>query len=79
MLLDIEGKEVEVIPIKDFDFPSEQNVGELFQLTCKNHPTARYSTKNPYCRGLHFLEGPKEHPFTECACSFNDLVVVPKN
>ena len=45
-------------------------------LTCRNHPTARYSTKNPYQRSLHFLRGPVETPWTECACPFSELVVV---
>lgn len=30
------------------------------RLTCVNHPTARYLTKNPWARGLHFIEPCKE-------------------
>jgi hypothetical protein len=49
-------------------------------MTCKNHPTARYSTKNPadrsiFCRKLP--EGDIERSHTgECMCPISDLVVV---
>lgn len=76
MQLEIRGKLVEVTPIRDFEFPSEREVGEMYSLTCRNHPTARYLTKNPYCRQLHFIEGPEGSPFKECACAFDDLVVL---
>lgn len=49
-------------------------------LTCVNHPTARYLTKNPWSRGLHFItpcdEAPQEGwPVSglECPCPFSDL------
>jgi hypothetical protein len=63
------------IPVKEFKFPEPGP--EHFRITCKNHPTAEYSTKNPYLRGLHFLKGADDiGPFTECPCPFEDLVVV---
>lgn len=47
------------------------------EMTCKNHTGARYLTKNPWQRGLHFVAGdPSVGPYTECPCSFNHLVVV---
>lgn len=76
MQLEIRGELVEVVPVREFTFPSEHEIGDMFYLTCRNHPTARYSTKNPYCRSLHFLEGPEGSPFKECPCSFDELVVI---
>jgi hypothetical protein len=80
MQLEIKGVLTEVTPVDEFKFPAEHEdgFGGLFQLTCVNHPTARWSTKNPHIRNLHFLEGPAEHPFTECDCSFFKLVVISK-
>jgi hypothetical protein len=49
-------------------------------LTCKNHPTARYSTKNPFERSLFLRklpEGDIERSATgECLCPFSDLMVI---
>lgn len=52
-------------------------------LTCANHPTARYLTKNPWERGLHFIRPCDEAPVEgwpgsglECPCPFSDLRVV---
>jgi hypothetical protein len=62
-----------LIPISEFSFPE---LGpEQFTLTCRNHPTVRYSTKNPYHRSLHILRFPDELDY-ECACPFSDLVVI---
>ncbi len=44
-------------------------------LTCKNHPTARYSTKNPWQRRLHILEYPKDCQ-GECSCPMSDLCLI---
>lgn len=53
----------------------------MYELTCRNHTGARYLTKNPYQRGLHFVTpdpSRKDLPFGEweCPCEFSDLVVV---
>lgn len=62
------------IPVDEFEWGE---IGPMHELTCKNHPTAEYLTKNPWMRGIHFIKGPKEFgPFTECPCPFGDLVVV---
>jgi hypothetical protein len=51
-------------------------------LTCRNHPTAEYLTKNPWLRSIHVIRlpeslGDKERTDTgECRCPFSDLVVV---
>lgn len=33
---------------------------EHMTLTCKNHRGARYLTKNPYTRGIHFVRADEE-------------------
>lgn len=78
MQLEIKGVLKEVVPVNEFKFPGEYEpeFGGHFQLTCVNHTDARWSTKNPHCRNLHFIEGPAEHPFTECSCPYSDLVVI---
>lgn len=51
-------------------------------LTCVNHPFARYLTKNPWDRGLHFIQGPNGIDAMlddECKCGFTDLRVVIEN
>jgi len=66
-----------LVPVKEFRFPEPGP--DMFALTCKNHPTAEYFTKNPYQRGLHVIklpEGNIERSATgECKCPFGDLVV----
>jgi hypothetical protein len=64
------------------------NEGTLHKLTCVNHPTAKYYSKNPFSRGLHIIEYPVEYrtklkgggtnPLLgeECPCPFDDLRVV---
>ena len=61
------------IPVNEFAFPEPGS--EHFKLTCKNHPTAEYSTKNPFLRNLHLLKFP-DGMHSECDCPFDDLVVL---
>lgn len=61
------------IPVGEFRFPEPGPV--MFDMTCRNHPTARYSTKNPYQRGLHILKFP-DGMTGECPCPFSDMVVI---
>lgn len=59
------------------DFPWDDDFSTHRSLTCINHPTALYSTKNPYHRGIHFLRTANEFPYgTECPCPFSDLAVL---
>lgn len=60
-------------PVNEFKFPEPGS--KMFQLTCKNHPTAKYLTKNPYSRGLHLINVPEGFS-SECPCAFGDLVVL---
>ena len=68
------------IPVNEFPWPEP---GAMFTLTCKNHPSARYLTKNPFMRSLHLIEvpvdlKPEEKTSTgECACAFADMIVDP--
>jgi hypothetical protein len=62
------------------------DLSTMKSLTCVNHPTAKYLTKNPWTRGLHFISPCDEAPFGdqsvgvlaawECPCPFSDLRVV---
>lgn len=69
-----EGIMPKMIPVKEFDWGE---IGPLHKLTCRNHPTAEYLTKNPWARGLHLIKTPDGFPtLEECPCPFEDLVVV---
>lgn len=65
-------------PINDTkDYPIWDDLSTMKTLTCKNHPTARYSTKNPWIRNLHIIRYP-EGLGGECSCPFSDLCLVEK-
>lgn len=65
-----------LVPVEEFKWGE---VGKLRSLTCINHQEARYLTKNPWLRGLHFVKGHNPMaPWTECSCPFSDLVVIIK-
>lgn len=63
----------------DSRLTSKAPYGQHVELTCKNHPHLRWSTKNiaPIgCRKIFFdLMG--QHLGPECDCSLKNLVVVP--
>ena len=44
--------------LKDLNDPSIDwaDLSTMKTLTCRWHPGARYLTKNPYTRGIHFVE-----------------------
>lgn len=72
------AKESEMLPVADAPVDWE-DYSTMKEMTCKNHPFARYLTKNPWSRGLHFIQGP--HGLMsmidpECDCPFEDLRVV---
>jgi hypothetical protein len=63
------------VPILEFKFPEPSST--MFELTCKNHPTAKYLTKHPLLRGLHFIKAAYGFaPNKECPCSFTELAVI---
>ena len=68
--------DLDMIPVADVDWA---DYSQLKELTCKNHPWSRYLTKDPFQRGLHFIQGPNglDSFFEgECPCPFSDLYVV---
>lgn len=70
-----EAQESEMLPVADVDWSGFSHK----ELTCKNHPLARYLSKNPFERGLHFIQGPNGLSSLfekECDCPFDDLRVV---
>lgn len=78
--LDSKGKvELTYVPIGEFEWTDDYSY--LRTLTCKNHPTAKYFTKNPWHRKLTLVKLPDDEdiersPTGECLCPFGDLVVV---
>ncbi|MFG3405629.1 hypothetical protein [Streptomyces sp. NPDC048142] len=68
----------DLVPVGEFDWTDDYSYQRI--LTCKNHPTARYSTKNPWMRSLGVIRLPEgDIPRTntgECTCPFRDLVVI---
>lgn len=65
---------INYIPVGEFKWDEP---GPLHKLTCKNHPTAEYLSKNPWLRGIHVIKTPDGFGyFTECPCPFSDMVVV---
>lgn len=52
------------------------DLSTMKHLTCINHPTALYLTKNPWSRTLHWIRASKEFPGSECPCPFEDLRVI---
>ena len=66
---------MKLIPLAEFDWAA--NDMKLQEITCKNHTTARYLSKHPWQRRLHFVEAAVDMPpFTECPCPLEDLCVV---
>lgn len=64
-----------LIPIREFKWTDD--FSWLRTLTCANHPTAKYYTKNPYQRSIHFVSAPDGFPmWEECRCPNSDLRVV---
>jgi hypothetical protein len=69
-----------LVPVREFTWTNDYSF--MRELTCKNHQTAKYLTKNPFDRNLHLVkvpEGDIERTDTgECKCPFNDLMVIVK-
>jgi hypothetical protein len=64
---------MQLIPIVKHNWTEDYSY--LREVTCKNHQTAVYLTKNPYNRSLHLVELP-EGMTEECKCPFADLAVL---
>jgi len=72
------GKEHNLVPIGEYWWDDDYSWHRV--LTCKNHPTARYYTKNYWARNLHIIRLPAgdiDRTSTgECICPDTDLVVI---
>ena len=62
-----------LVPVREFTWTDDYSF--LRELTCRNHPTANYLTKNPWNRSLLLVKFP-DAATKECECLFDDLVVV---
>lgn len=67
---------MKLTPINEYVWTDDYSF--MRKLTCKNHPTARYLTKNPYFRGIHLVKFP-EGERQECPCPFTDLMVIEES
>lgn len=59
-----------------YEFPFPEPGPQTFYMTCINHQTARYSTKNPFQRNIHVLAFPEGFGSKECDCPFSEMVVI---
>lgn len=69
---------MKLVPIREFEWTDDYSFHRY--MTCIYHPTALYSTKNPFFRGVfchRVPEGDIPRSFTgECTCPLNDLAVI---
>lgn len=69
---------MKLTPVSEYVWTEDYSF--LRSLTCKNHQTARYLTKNPWFRSLHLIKPPEgdiqRSETGECVCPFNDLMVI---
>lgn len=69
---------MKLTPISDYEWTDDYSF--MRTLTCKNHPTARYLTKNPWWRGIHGIKLPEgdipRSETGECQCPFSALAVI---
>lgn len=68
-----EGELFALIPVREHTWTDDFSY--LREMTCRNHPTAVYYTKNPFERGIHIIKFADEMGWQECPCPFNDLMV----
>lgn len=64
---------MKLIPVREFEWTDDYSF--MRWMTCRNHPTARYLTKNPFYRSIHVLRFPVDTD-GECPCPFDDLAVI---
>lgn len=72
------GLIVKLTPISDYNWTD--NFSFMRTLTCINHQSAKYLTKNPFSRGIHVVKLPigdiQRTNSGECTCPFTNLAVV---
>jgi len=77
------------VEMRELSTQETWDLSEMTELTCVNHPTAVYLTKNPWSRNIHFIRFPAEAASPEwraehgtgianceCRCPFADLRIV---
>jgi hypothetical protein len=74
--------EMTLIKLGDWEWGDDYSY--LRTLTCVNHPTARYLTKNPFFRSIGIItlptdEGIERTATGECLCPFSDLRVIKES
>jgi hypothetical protein len=69
---------MKLIPVAEYEWTDDYSFQR--NMTCINHQTARYSTKNPFFRSIHIHKLPEGNIFRtvngECICPFADLAVI---
>lgn len=69
---------MQLVPIGEYQWTDDFSFHR--ELTCRNHLTARYLTKNPWQRSIHIVKRPEGEiertPNGDCTCPFTDLAVV---
>lgn len=68
-----DGEEFILIPVRDHKWTDDFSY--LREMTCINHPTAVYYTKNPFERNIHIIKFAVGYHYEECECPFGDLRV----
>lgn len=78
---DVTGEIVtaQLVPIGLFPWSDDYSWSRM--LTCLNHSTARYYTKNPFWRNLHLVKLPQDANIPrsgtgECTCPMEYLAVI---
>jgi len=66
---------IKFVPVAEFAWTDDRSWHRT--VTCMNHPSAKYYTKNFYYQGLHFIATPNGFPLgKECDCSVASFAVV---
>ncbi len=69
---------MKLIPVSEYKWTDDYSF--MREMTCVDHPTALYSTKNPYWRTVHLLKVPDgdiaRNANGECLCPFSKLAVI---
>jgi ethanolamine utilization microcompartment shell protein EutL len=74
--------EMTLIKLDDWEWGDDYSY--MRTLTCVNHPTARYLTKNPFFRSIGIIAAPVDEGIErtatgECVCPFSDLRVIKES
>lgn len=69
-----------LVPVREFEWTDDFSYHRT--LTCQNHPSARYSSKNVWQRSIFIVTPPEgdieRGPSGDCTCKVTDLLVMVK-